>query len=78
MFNLIVEMIEKLKLLGSLEHYKNKLPENIFLQTHKSFIVCVNAIIEHCKKSLIMSNNKTIKISRTYIDEVNKRLDKLN
>ena len=68
----------KVETLGSLEHYKNKLPENIFLQTHKSFIVCVNAIIEHLKKSLIMSNNKTIKISRTYIDGVNKKLAKLN
>ena len=68
----------KVETLGSLEHYKNKLSENNFLQIHKSFIVSVNAIIERSKKSLIMSNNKTIEISRTYIDEVNKRLNKLN
>ena len=60
---------------NSLQYFLDLLPKNDFIQVHKCSVVRMDAIIKQDKNELIMKNYEKIKISRTYIDEVNKRLE---
>ena len=54
------------------------MPVNDFIQVHKSYIVRIDAIKSRNKNFLIMKNNDSVEISKTYLEDVNKRLNKLN
>ncbi len=52
-----------------------KLPESEFIRIHRSFIVALNKIESYSNEEVIIQN-KSIPISRTYKEEVLKRLEK--
>ena len=63
---------------GTFEYYMSIMPVNDFIQVHKSYIVRIDAIKSRNKNFLIMKNNDSVEISKTYLEDVNKRLNKLN
>ena len=63
---------------GTFEYYMSIMPVNDFIQVHKSYIIRIDAIMSRNKNFLIMKNNDSVEISKTYLEDVNKRLNKLN
>ena len=60
--------------LGALKKLKTQLPENQFIQVHRSFIVPISAIKGREKYTLLLKNGKRISIGKTYRQAVLKRL----
>lgn len=60
---------KKLTLIDSLKNWNNTLDKNIFIQTHKSYIVNKNKIEKYTKTTLYI-NNQNLPIGRTFKDEL--------
>ena len=59
---------------GSLEFYFNQLQSKDFIQVHRSYIVRIDAINKYYGNLLLLKNNESVEISKTYLSNVNERL----
>lgn len=69
----VVTEEQKLSYIDSLKNWINKLPENQFIQVHKSFIINSKFVDKISGNTLFIKNNK-IPIGRTYKQELFKSL----
>lgn len=60
-----------------ISHMESKLPDNLFLRIHRSFIVAINKIDAYSSSSVEI-NNTEIPIGRNYRNTVLKALNQLN
>ncbi len=69
----IVTKTKKLSYIDSLKNWKEKLPESIFIQVHKSFIINTN-YVDRISGNEIYLGNQRIPIGRTFKQELLKKL----
>ncbi len=69
----IVSKNKKLTYIDSLKNWKERLPENTFIQVHKSFIVNSNFVEKISGNALYLRDNR-IPIGRTYKQDLLKKL----
>ena len=69
----VVTKTQKLSYIDSLKNWRTKLPENKFIQVHKSFIIN-RKFVDKISGNILFINDNKIPIGRTYKQELLKQL----
>jgi len=59
----------------TISNIEAKLPQSNFLRTHRSYIISMDKIVSFTNEEIELSNQKVIPVSRSYKNEVLKRLE---
>ncbi len=72
-----IEGQEKIYSNKNLKHYKNRLPQDLFIEVHQSFVVNLNHIIQTITEdgfTLVMTQKQQVPVARRKKEEVQQRL----
>lgn len=70
----IVTLNNKIEFYGKLQEIVNRLPENIFMRVHNSFLININQVREYSYESIRMINGEDICISKQFRKSVRNKI----
>ncbi|HMS68536.1 MAG TPA: response regulator transcription factor [Saprospiraceae bacterium] len=76
--NVVLSDQKVLIIRDALKNLKGKLPENLFVQCHRSYLININHIKTWSSSEVVMTGGKIIPISRVYKEEIMEALNGLN